>query len=77
MGQVIQDLSGIPLRKNVAIDIDLDATLTPDPFEWVLVSQRSGSGVKSSAVALARNSYLPKGIKMLLGLTYLDPWSYY
>jgi len=30
LGQVIQDRIGIPIRKNVAIDMDLDAALTSD-----------------------------------------------
>ena len=50
LGQVIQDLSEISFRKNVAIDIDLDATLAklePRSAMMLRLASDSGSRVKS------------------------------
>ena len=49
LGQVIQDLSEISFRKNVAIDIDLDATLAklePRSAMMLRLASDSGSRVK-------------------------------
>jgi len=42
-------------------------------FDKTTVKDYMGYVVKSSAVALAGNSYLPQGIKMLLGLATSYP----
>ena len=55
LGQVIQDLTRILVRKNVAIDMDLDATLAQ-------LEPRSNART-SSASALLRTGGVGSGVK--------------